>query len=274
MIIGVDIGGTKTLMATFTESGKLLNEVRFDTSPNYETFLDDLKIHANKLESSKCKIACISVPGRIDRKSGAAYSFGNLQWRDIPILSDMKKALNVRNVVIENDSKLGGLAEVKQISTEYKRVFYITISTGIGGALLVNGKLSEQMIDSEVGKVPMLHKNKVLAWEEFASGKAFYKKYDTKAVDVNDPAIWKEFSDYIGLGVSMICATFQVDAIIFGGGLGQYIDKFRDFIEPYTSRQYLHDNIVLPQKLFTPKLAEESVIYGCYYYAKAKLTKH
>ena len=269
MIIGVDIGGTKTLISVFTESGKLLNEVRLATNHNYVRFLQELSAQARILETSKAKIACIAVPGRIDRKSGVVKRLGNLPWRDKPIRDDIAKALNISSVFIENDSKLAGLGESRALKNNYERVYYITLSTGIGGTLLVNRRIAQEVIDGEVGMVPFLHDGKMTKWEDFASGRAFFEKYGQKAADVEDPVIWEEFSQYIGPGIAMICCIYQVEAIIFGGGLGQHLEKYARFLSPFING--LPDTITKPQELVKAHYADESVIYGCYSYAKDPL---
>lgn len=270
MIVGVDIGGTKTLVAVFAENGKLLKEVRFETSRNYDDFLTNLKIHATPLEVSKAKLACVAVPGLIDREKGIVKGLGNLPWKDKYIRHDVSEALGIKTVHIENDSKLAGLAEVRALGKKYSRAYYITLSTGIGGTLLINGKIADQVIDGEVGKVPLMHRGKLVHWEEFASGRAFFNAYKKRADEVEDPKIWEEFSHYIGAGISMICAIYQVEAIIFGGGLGQHLEKYKLHLKPYVST-YLHPTISHPQHLLKAKYGDESVIYGCYQYAKDHL---
>ncbi|HMS31527.1 MAG TPA: ROK family protein [Candidatus Saccharibacteria bacterium] len=269
MIIGVDIGGTKTLISVFTESGKLLNEVRLATNHNYDKFLQELAAQARQLETSKAKIACVAVPGRIDRKTGVVKRLGNLPWRDKPIRDDVAKALNISSVYIENDSKLAGLGETRALQHKYERVYYITLSTGIGGTLIVNRNIAQEVIDGEVGMVPFMHEGKMTKWEDFSSGRAFFEKYGQKAVDVDDPLIWEEFAQNIGPGIAMICCIYQVEAIIFGGGLGQHLEKFAQFLTPFINN--LPDTITKPQDLVKAHYADESVIYGCYSYAKDKL---
>jgi glucokinase len=270
MIIGVDIGGTKTLLAVFAENGKLLKEVRFETSRSYDEFLTDLKKHADTLETNKAKIACVAVPGLLDRKRGVVESLGNLPWKDKHIKHDISVALGIKDVYIENDSKLAGLGEVRVLEKQYPRVYYITLSTGIGGTLLINGKIAQEIINGEIGMVPMLHEGKIMRWEDFASGRAFFEKYNAKAIDTDDAKVWEEFSQNIGLGIAMICCIYQVDAIIFGGGLGQHVEKFKPFLKPYVST-YLHSTIKQPQALTKAYYGDESVIYGCYEYAKDHL---
>lgn len=270
MIIGVDIGGTKTYLAAFSESGKLLNEVRFETPRNYEDFLSDLKTHAEKLDTKKAKIACIAVPGLLDRKRGVVLSLGNLPWKDRHIQQDCSNALQIKKVIIENDSKLAGLAESRMVAAEYSRVFYLTISTGIGGALLINGKLSQDVIDMEIGKTPILEAGKIQAWEDFASGRAFFETYGQKAVDVTDEKIWKKYSNQLNAGIGMICSNYQVDAIIFGGGLGQRLGKFKPYISDYIEAS-LHPIVKKPKALLSTHYRGQSVVYGCYHYAKDNL---
>jgi predicted NBD/HSP70 family sugar kinase len=270
MIIGVDIGGTKTYVACFAENGKLLNEVRFETNRDYDSFLQDLKKHARSIDSNKAKVACAAVPGLIDRKNGVLKALGNLPWKDRYIQNDLAEALGIKDVYIENDSKLAGLAEVRRLAEKYSRAYYVTISTGIGGTLLINGKIAQEVIDGEVGKVPFPHNDKLVHWEDFASGRAFVERYGSKAEDVNDQEVWEEFAKDIGLGISMICTIYQVEAIIFGGGLGQHLEKYKPYLKPYVS-DYLHDTIAKPSSLTAAKYGDESVIYGCYEYAKDRL---
>lgn len=270
MIIGVDIGGTKTLLACFAENGKLLKEVRFETNPDYQEFLKDLEHHARALETAKAKIACVAVPGLIDRKKGMAISLGNLSWRDVSIKQDVQQALSLKNIVIENDSKLAGLAEARHILHDYSRVFYLTISTGIGGAFVVDGKLVPSLKDMEIGKMPLEYSGKVIAWEDFASGRTFLEKFGKKAVDVEDEKTWEEYAPLLNKGLGIICATFQPDAIVFGGGLGQHSSRFSKYLPVYLE-QNLHSNVRRPRAFLSTHHRSQSVIYGCYEYAKDHL---
>lgn len=270
MIAGVDIGGTKTLIALFAENGKLLRELRFETNRNYDEFLIELKKHADTLETTKAKVAVAAVPGLIDRKEGVVRSLGNLPWKDKYIRHDIAQALGIQRVFIENDSKLAGLAEARHLKGTYDRVFYITLSTGIGGALMVNGRLSDDMIDAEIGKTPLLFKGKIRHWEEFASGRYFFNRYKQKAVDVKDEEIWQEFCEGVNAGIGMVCTNYQADAIVFGGGLGQRLTRFRHYITPYLE-EHLHPIVKKPVLLAT-HYRSQSVIYGCYHYAKNNIT--
>lgn len=270
MIVGVDIGGTKTYLAVFAENGKLLKEVRFETPRNYDEFLTELTAEAAKLETSKAKAACVAVPGLLNRDQGIVLSLGNLPWKDKHIRHDTSKALGIANVTIENDSKLAGLSEARYVYGRYSKVLYLTLSTGIGGAYLVDGSLVPEIIDMEVGKMSLNHKGTLTIWEEFASGRAFFEQQGKKAVDIEDPKIWAEYAQDVGLGLGVLCATLPTEAVVFGGGLGQHAGRFKKFLSEYLDAN-LHPLIKKPEALLSTHYRSQSVVYGCYHYAKAHL---
>lgn len=271
MIIGVDIGGTKTLIAEFSDSGKILREKRVETNPDYATFLANLAEKAKLFNTSSIEAVCVAVPGLLDRKAGLVKALGNLGWQDKPIKADIRKIFQTEHVFIENDSKLAGLSEVKALAETPKRALYLTISTGIGGALLVNGNLSHDMIAMELGKSPLLFEDRLTDWEDFASGRAFFEAYGKYGDDVDDRQIWQDYAqERLGPGVAVACSYLQVDTIIFGGGLGHHANHFADYLAPYLDER-LHKIVVRPTQLVSAKHGKNAVIYGCYEYAKDRL---
>ncbi len=268
MIIGVDIGGTKTLIARFDQSGQIEKEVRFSTSQDYDTFLLDFTEHFHVFADTPISKCCVGVPGLLDRKAGLVHSLGNLPWIEKPIAHDLGRIINSSDVLIENDSKLAGLSEVRHLSEKPERALYLTISTGIGGALLVNGDLSVDMIDMELGKTPLEFGGNMQHWEEFASGRAFADAYAHQGDDVTDPQIWQDYlQERLGPGLVVACSYLQVDTIIFGGGLGHHSPQFSPYLAPYLDER-LHSIVKRPGHFITAKHGKNAVIYGCYEYAK------
>jgi len=72
MYLGVDIGGTKTLVACFDDEGVLQEEVKFPTPSNYNLFLKELANVVDKLSTTEFRAAAAAVPGKIDRERGKA----------------------------------------------------------------------------------------------------------------------------------------------------------------------------------------------------------
>ncbi len=272
MIIGIDIGGTKTLIASFASDGQIEKEHQFETPRDYNLFIAELKHHlATFTNHSAAKICCIGVPGLLNRKKGIVHSLGNLPWVEEPIAADIADALPNTKIIIENDSKLAGLAEVRAVETTPARALYLTISTGIGGALFVNGHLSKDMLDMELGKSPLEFDGQQLDWEDFAGGRPFVEHYGKKGDDVNDNQIWQSYAqDRLGPGVAVACAYLQVDTIIFGGGLGHHSSHFNDYLSVYLDER-LHSIVSKPTTLRSARFGKNAVIHGCYEYAKDHL---
>src|SRR5688572_13125520 len=136
MYAAVDIGGTKTLIAAFDAHGKLLDKLKFPTPQDYSAFLTAFAAALEQFPHHDFKAACVAVPGRVDRAKGIGLSMGNLPWQDVPVRDDMARLLGCP-VNIENDSKAAALSEALLLESEFRKVLYITISTGIGVGFVV-----------------------------------------------------------------------------------------------------------------------------------------
>ena len=267
MYLAIDIGGTKTLIASFSGSGKILQSVKFETPKDYAEFLEVLQKHLSKLklDSSEFDLCVAGAPGLVRRKEGVVAAFGNLGWENVPLAKDLTKITGVKTV-IENDANLAGLSEAILINHSYKKVLYLTVSTGIGGIVIKDGVIDPDYADMEVGHMVFEHDGKIQKWEEFASGKAIYEKYGKKASELEDTGAWYAISRNLAMGITNILASLTPDAIVIGGGVGAHFEKYAD---------PLHEAIMLySSKLVSvPPLrkavrAEEAVIYGCYELAK------
>lgn len=269
MWVAIDIGATKTLIAVFNESGKIVKSTTHPTAKNYQQFLGELSTTFQAIKGDYTfKSAGVGVPGLIDRKKGAVIALGNLDWGNQPIQKDISIALGGIQTIIENDARLGGLSEAQYLPGNYSSVLYITISTGIGGALIQKGQIVKPLEDTEMGMMPLRYKDKLLAWEKFASGSAIVKKYAKKASEIHDQETWNEIAQNIAYGVAVVTSVLQPEAIIFGGGVGQFYKKFIPVVKDYLTKN-LHSAVKQP-KLLGAKRPNEAVIYGCYINARQK----
>ena len=265
MYLAVDIGGTKTLLAAITQSGKIHASRKFDTPKIYAQFL---KLLDENIKALDCDFlsGVVAAPGKINRKTGVVIAFGNLDWKNIPLLDDVESIAQCP-MHVENDTKLAGLSEAIYIKDEFKKVLYLTISTGINSALIVNGVIDEDLIDSESGDMLFEHDGKLQKWESFASGKAIVEKYGKRASEITSAKDWVAISRNIALGLINLIAVIQPDAIIIGGGVGSHFKKFQ---------APLHDRLKQLEMPIVPippvrgaRRPEEAVIFGCYYLAKS-----
>lgn len=270
MIITVDVGGTKTLVASFSPGGDKIDSIKFPTPKEYPEFLQQLNEAIGKIYSSMVTCIAIALPGLLDRETGTVLRMGNLTWENVPIRDELRKNYDVP-VLLDNDANLAGLAEANLLSKEeYPFVFYITVSTGIGTGAIVDHKISKQLEDSEGGAMHFLHNGELMKWEHFASGKAIVANYGKFASDINDAATWKKISANLAIGMANIVALLQPDAIVIGGGVGTHFEKFEKPLKKQMqaiaqNSRTIKAKMPLIQKAQNP---EEAVIYGCYILAK------
>ena len=266
MYVGIDVGGSKTLVAVFSNKGKVSDEVKFPTPKKYPDFLDQLReVFKQKEFQNNIKAVCCAVPGTIDREHGVGKTFGNLPWKNVQIKRDLEKIFNYIPVFTENDAKLAGVYEAAVLKGWYKKIVYITISTGIGAGVIVDGKIDPVLADSEVGFMLIDHNGRLEKWEDFASGRALVKKYGKKASEIDDPKIWEEYAKLVSPGIDAILAVVQPEAIVIGGGVGAHLEKFKPFLVSDMKKRYENKLVHIPP-IIKAQRAEEAAIYGCYEY--------
>lgn len=267
MILAIDIGGTKTLLAVFDPSGALLETNKFPSNNDYRVFKEDLAENLQKLTNKTYQICCVGRPGTIVRNSSKATAFGNLAWSNVSLTEDLEKMLRCP-ILEENDANLAGLSEAKSYGESKDSTLYVTISTGIGGGYIVDGKIYQNMIDAEVGAMIFERDDKLVRWEDIASGKSIVAKYGKRASEISDPVVWSEIAYNIAIGLYNIIRIITPSLIIIGGGVGAHFEKFKEPLIQHLEK--IKPGYVWPE-IIQAKHAEEAVIYGCYYLAKENI---
>lgn len=267
--LAIDVGGTKTLFAVFKPDGEQVCQNKVETPGNYDQFKDSLKRNIEQLDKFKFSHACCAIPGRIDFEKGIGQDFGNLPWEDVPVLADLQAMLPDTKVLIHNDAKLAGLSETLLLKDKYKKVLYLTISTGIGGGVISDGNIDVDFANFEPGQMVFEHDGKLQQWEDFASGRALRQKYGKPATEIDDPAVWQEYVKLLVTGMEDVLATVQPDAVIIGGGVGAHFEKFKDYLVEELND--INNPLVPTPPLLKAQRPEEAVIYGCYDYIRQNL---
>jgi glucokinase len=161
-IIGLDIGGTKLAAVVSDHSGNILKKVRRPTESHlgYEAARDKLFDMVYEVVSeagitiSEAIGIGVSCGGPLDTKTGVVYSPPNLPgWDAVPLKAEIEKEFKIPTV-IENDANASALAEwMFGAAKGYKYVFYMTMGTGIGGGIVIDGQIYHGANDSagEVG---------------------------------------------------------------------------------------------------------------------------
>jgi len=266
MYLGVDIGGTKTLVAVLDANGQVTEKTKFPTPQAYDEFLTALGNTLEGLKTRDFQVATIAVPGHLDRQTGMALDLGNLPWHNIAIQADCEQLAHCP-VIIENDAKLAGLSEA-MLHKDHKTVLYVTVSTGIGTAVVHQQVLDPSLQNSEGGHMLVPYQGELTMWEQFASGKAIYEHFGKKAMDIpaTDTEAWGYVARNLSLGLFELMAVIEPDLIVIGGSIGSYFERFEKLLAAELKR-YETPLVPIP-RIVGAERAEDAVIYGCYDLAK------
>ncbi len=264
MLVAVDTGATKTLVASFNKDGVLGRQTKFETPKNHVEYLKILRTTiTDQYEKESVDAIIVAIPGVI--KNGVVIKCGNLSWQNVDIVSELAGVLGKTPIYVENDAKLAGLAETRFLHTVPLQSLYVTISTGIGTGIITEGHINPDLRNSEAGHALIEYDGVVQEWEKFASGRAIYKAYGKYAHDITNKRTWDQIADRISRGFLAVIPILQPDIIIIGGSMGTYFDRYSAHLIGLL-KEKLPDMIPLP-KIVKAKYPELAVIYGCYYYA-------
>ena len=277
--VGVDIGGTNVKIALVDKKGEILFSKTVPTRAEmgYEYTVGNIKqsikelIEEAKIEKNAIEGIGFGFPGQIDCDNGIVRILPNIPgWINVPIADIMQKEFNVP-VKVDNDVRCAALAELNYgAGSGCKNLICITIGTGIGSGLIVNGRLVRGASNAagEIGHIKLsLHDGPICGcgdmgcMEAYASGPAIVamaKEYvaggkSTKfreiagSVDAITPAIvaraakegdvvaqriFQIMGEYIGTGLASVVNLLNPEKIVIGGGVADAGDIL---IEPLKS---------------------------------------
>lgn len=262
MYAGIDIGATKTLLASLDGGGVITEKKRFETPTDYGEFLEKLAESVESLTTQSFQAAAAGIPAvTIDRVRGIGLDFGNLPWQNVPIEADAEKLLHCP-VAVENDAKLASLSEAMLLKERYHKVLYVTVSTGIGYGLTVDGVIDTNLGDGGGRTILLDHKGRLTPWEDFASGRAIVRRYGKQARDITDETTWRSISHDLAQGLIELIAVMQPDVIVLGGSVGTYFERYQAQLEQ-ALQKFDNPLIKLPPLLKAGR-PEEAVLFGCY----------
>ncbi len=159
--IGLDIGGTGIQMGIVDEKGHILekNDIPTNTalpfSEQIHAMADGVKIMLERSGYSLLDIASIGagVPGVADPRTGEVIFCTNLSWHHMPFREEFRKYYD-KPIFVDNDATVAGLAEsVAGVSAGSSSSVFITIGTGIGSGIIINGRVwsGAHGVGSELG---------------------------------------------------------------------------------------------------------------------------
>lgn len=148
---GIDVGGTFVKGAIIDSDGKIIVSDKIPTESekgnihvceNIKTLCDRL-LEKSCMDKNSITAIGMGVPGMIDSENGIVIESNNLRWADFPIAKEVERLIGLP-VKIANDANAATLGECKfALNGKYKNIVFLTLGTGVGGGIVINGELYE-----------------------------------------------------------------------------------------------------------------------------------
>jgi glucokinase len=263
--IGIDIGGTKVAAGLVDVDGRVLRRVRRETphrSQSPQVVEDTIAEAIEELRDHREAVAVgIGAAGFVDADQASVLFSPHLSWRHEPLRDGIRRRVGLP-VVVENDANAALWAEARFGAARGARdVVGVNLGTGIGGGVLVDGRLyrGRHGVAGEFGHmlvVPGGHRCECGnrgCWEQYASGNALVREARelaaarspvahallelvdgdptritgplvTRAATAGDPAAQELFDDvgrWLGIGLANLAAAFDPALFVIGGGVSE-----------------------------------------------------
>lgn len=238
--LGIDLGGTKTEAILLDGNGAVLKRSRIPTPRDiYEDILESIDGLVGRVGTGRFSIG-VCTPGAVSRETGVMMNSNTRCLTGRPFREDLERILG-RDVTIENDANCFAVAEaVMGAARGYGTVFGVIMGTGVGGGIVVNGRLHRGRTGTagEWGH-HVLHRGGNMCYcgnrgcvETYISGPALERRWQEIGGDAlplreivvlagsGNWAAWKsEFLDNFGAALATVIDILDPDAIVLGGGV-------------------------------------------------------
>ena len=277
----VDIGGTKTAFACFDEQGNELFYDLFETRPSEGAICLVNRVYERvKSFVNGVSFGVIASPGPLNTETGDIVYVATMGWKNVPIVKLFEEKFGFAFSLL-NDCDAGGLG-VWQCGgfSAYKNMCYMSISTGIGGGAIVNGKLlTGKGNAANFGHIPVCGEGLqcgcggVDCLELYASGSGMENRYQAKtgeklacaeiaararAGEKTALEIFDTASEKLVIALRAIVATLDPEVVALGGS----VCKSKDLFLPKVQK-------ALPElKIGYAREDGKQVIFGAYVYGQ------
>lgn len=301
---GVDIGGTTVKIGLFSTKGELLDKweivtrkdeggslILSDVAKAVEDKLIELKVSKDDVSGIG-----LGVPGPIT-EDGRVLKCVNLGWGIFNVAEEVTKLTGIENVKVGNDANVAALGEMwKGGGRGYKNMVMVTLGTGVGGGIIINGKIlaGSNGAAGEIGHLTVNYDEeetcgcgKKGCLEQFASATGIVKEANRLLFESDKPSklrdiqylsakaifdtakegdelanvLVDELGRYLGLACSHIAAVVDPQAFVIGGGVSKAGTILTDIIKKYYESNVM---FALKGKVFElAQLGNDAGIYGC-----------
>ena len=287
----IDVGGTNLKYALMTEE-TILEKGEIPTPlTNLDDFIETIGKLYDRYQTQISGIA-LSAPGRIDANTGFMYTAGALEYIHRVPMAELLKKRCPTPISIENDGKCAALAELwKGSLKDVQNGLVLTIGTGIGGGIIINGKLyrGTNFAAGELSTLPTSieafnpdhgywavinnahtlierYRAKSYTASSPADGRAFFKKVDES--DEIALAVLDEFCNHFAIGLFAVQSILDIQRVAIGGGISAQDSLIRKINEKFTAMISSFPSYfpVQPMDIVRCAFSNDSNLYGALYH--------
>lgn len=290
LFIGFDVGGTHIKHGVIDENGNELTSDEFDTPDDKNAFKQQWKAVVEAYQKAH-DIAAIGVsfPGHINTHTGQAAKAGALDYLDNENLCELFAQLTDLPVTAENDANCAALGERwRGAGRDYESFVCITIGTGIGGGIVVEGDIyrGSHYRAGEFGVIPVgdngecMHEvasasglmkacRRALAVpeDEMPDGEVLFERMES---DVHLREAIEQWAHFLARGVYSVISMFDPQAVLIGGGISEQ-EKIYKLLDKYLQRFEEWEALKVP--ILPCELGNQAGRLGAVWLAKQKLNR-
>lgn len=303
--IGIDIGGTSIKGIIINRNGDIFYEDCIATgsekngdilSTNIVKLINKMVMANGGFKSSFAGVG-IGCPGLIDSTRGAVVFSGNLGLDYYPLGTVVSESLGMA-VKITNDANAAALGEAKfGAGKKYKDSILITLGTGVGGGIVVDGKLFEggNSAGTEIGHIVIVENGESCTCgrkgclEAYASATALINQtrnamsenrnslmwntytletvsgktaFDYAETDITAKTVVENYIKHLACGIINLANIFRPQVVMLGGGVSNQKEKLTEPLQKILDKELFAGQSYAPVKIVTASLGNKAGAYG------------
>jgi len=313
MYIGIDLGGTNIAVGLVDEQGNIIRKESIPTGAkrHYSEIIKDMADLSKKVCADSgvslddIKSIGIGSPGTCDDKNGILVYANNLNFLNVPMRAEMQKHID-KPVFIGNDANVAALAEYYNAGIDMECFVAITLGTGVGGGVIINGKIFTGFNNAagELGHMVIVSDGypctcgRKGCWESYASATALIRQTKVELAVCSDSLMYEmtggdlekvsgktafgaarngdesalkvvnQYINYVAIGVANLINIFQPEMLVIGGGICKEGDYLLNPIKEICKNQTYSRGGIKITELGIAKLGNDAGIIGAAFLGK------
>jgi predicted NBD/HSP70 family sugar kinase len=272
VFIGLDIGGTKIMVAAADREGHILRRARAATSTALKEDLANINdMIADVAEGNEIGSIGAAIGGPLDWEQGIVSPLHQPAWRSVPLKAMMEKQWGC-SFRVDVDTNVAAIGEYRWGGVSARRFLYLTLSTGMGGGFLIDGEIyrGQDGAHPEVGHQSVHFRCQNPSGvrcecgapdclEALVSGNGIRRIYGKPAEELSSEE-WEEVAYNLGQGLRNLAAIYAPDLISIGGGVA--VGGGEAFIRTATRIMEDHLKLVPPPQVALSQLGYDTALRG------------